>query len=120
MTQFCRYAQNEVTELNDMYKRIEGLCKEHGVNMTVMCRDAGVPRSNLSDLKYGRTAALATVTLSKIAAYFNVPLDFLLGNEETKKAPTPKGEREIENERIIEKLESDEALRAAVLRFLGM
>ena len=71
--------------MNDMYKRIEDLCKEKGVNMTAMCREAGVPRSNLSDLKFGRTAALATVNLSRIATYFDVSLDYLLGNEDIKK-----------------------------------
>jgi transcriptional regulator with XRE-family HTH domain len=50
-----------------------------------MCREAGVPRSNLSDLKFGRTQALATVNLSRIAAYFGVPLDYLLGKEDIKK-----------------------------------
>ena len=71
--------------MNEMYKRIEDLCKEKGVNMTAMCREAGVPRSNLSDLKFGRTAALATVNLSRIATYFDVQLDYLLGNEDAKK-----------------------------------
>lgn len=68
-----------------MYKRIEDLCKEKGVNMTAMCREAGVPRSNLSDLKFGRTAALATVNLTRISQYFDVSLDYLLGKEDTKK-----------------------------------
>ena len=72
--------------MNEMYKRIEDLCKEKGVNMTAMCRAAGVPRSNLSDLKFGRTAALATVNLSRIATYFDVQLDYLLGNEDAKKS----------------------------------
>ena len=71
--------------MSDMYKRIEGLCKEKGINMTAMCREAGIPRSNLSDLKFGRTAALATVNLSRISAYFDVSMDYLLGNEEQKK-----------------------------------
>lgn len=71
--------------MNEMYKRIEDLCKEKGINMTAMCREAGVPRSNLSDLKFGRTAALATVNLGRIAKFFDVPMDHLLGKEEIKK-----------------------------------
>ena len=74
--------------MNDMYKRIEHLCKEKGVNMTAMCREAGIPRSNLSDLKYGRTAALATVNLNRVANYFDVSMDFLLGTAEQTKKPT--------------------------------
>lgn len=106
--------------MNDMYSRIDGLCKERKINMTKMCRDTDIPRGNLTDLKMGRTTALSTKTLSKISVYFNVSMEYLLGNEDTKKAPTPEGEREIENQRIIEKLDSNEELRAAVLRFLGM
>ena len=76
--------------MNEMYKRIEDLCKERSVNMTAMCREAGVPRSNLSDLKFGRTAALATVNLTRIAQYFDVPMDYLLGKEDIKKTADPK------------------------------
>lgn len=82
---FVIMPKNEVTKLNEMYKRIEALCKDKGINMTAMCREAGVPRSNLSDLKFGRTTSLATVNLSRIATYFDVPLDYLLGNEDIKK-----------------------------------
>ena len=107
--------------MSDMYKRIEDFCKEKGVKITAMCREAGVPRSNLSDLKHGRTAALATVNLSRIANYFGVSIDVLLGNEDTKKAPTPKSERDMENEEIIQRLEeADEATRTVVLRLLGL
>lgn len=85
-------SKNEVAELNDMYKRIEDFCKEKGVNMTTMCREAGVPRSNLSDLKYGRTTALATVNLTRIANYFNVSIDVLLGKEDIKKPADQKAD----------------------------
>lgn len=66
--------------MNEMYNRIESLCKERGINITQMCRDAGIPRGNLTDLKKGRTAALSTKSLGKISAYFAVSLDYLLGN----------------------------------------
>ena len=71
--------------MNDMYTRIADLCKEHGVNMTEMCRRTNIPRGNLTDLKMGRTAALSTKTLSKISVFFEVPMDYLLGNEDAKK-----------------------------------
>ena len=71
--------------MSDMYKRIESLCKERGVNITQMCKDAGVPRGNLTELKMGRTIALSTRTLNKLSVYFNVSMEYLLGNEETKK-----------------------------------
>lgn len=88
--------------MSDMYKRIEDFCKEKGVNMTTMCREAGVPRSNLSDLKYGRTAALATVNLTRIANYFDVSIDVLLGNEGIKKPADQKasGLRDLGYDRL--------------------
>ena len=70
--------------MSDMYKRIETLCKERGVNITQMCKDAGVPRGNLTELKMGRTIALSTKTLNKLSVYFDVPIEHLLG-QETKK-----------------------------------
>ena len=78
--------------MSDMYKRIESLCKERGVNITQMCKDAGVPRGNLTELKMGRTIALSTRTLNKLSVYFNVSMEYLLGNEETKKPTDQKAD----------------------------
>ena len=78
--------------MSEMYDRIERLCKERGVNMTAMCRAAGIPRSNLSDLKYGRTTALATVNLDRIAKFFEVSMDYLLGAEEKEKPTSQKAD----------------------------
>ena len=74
--------------MSDLYKRIHDLCVENHTNITEMCRTSGSPRGSLTDLKMGRTKTLDTTTLSKIAKHFNVSVDFLLGAEETKKAPT--------------------------------
>ena len=80
--------------MDEMYERIEQLCREAGVNVTTMCREAGVPRSALSDYKAGRIKSLETlqyparqVELAKIAGYFNVSVDHLLGKEEKPAAP---------------------------------
>lgn len=64
--------------MNEMYKRIEDLCSRNGMNITEMCREAGVARSNLTDLKMGRTNTLSSKTLVSIANYFDVPLEYLL------------------------------------------
>ena len=53
-----------------------------------MCRESGVPRSALSDYKAGRIKSIAVEKLSKIAAYFNVSVDYLLGNEQKEKPVT--------------------------------
>lgn len=72
--------------MNEMYNRIESLCKEHGINITRMCKEASVTRALLTELKMGRTETLNAKTLSKIAAYFNVSVDYLIGNEQKEKA----------------------------------
>ena len=77
--------------MNEMYNRIEDLCKSQGINMTQMCKEAGIPRGNLTDLKNGRTAILSTKNLGKISNYFQVSMDYLLGNEQ-KKEPTTKSD----------------------------
>ena len=65
-----------------MYKLIESLCKARNVNITQMCREAGVPRGNLTDLKMGRQSGLSAKNLQKIADYFDVSVAFLLGEKE--------------------------------------
>ena len=108
--------KNEVAKLNVMYKRIEELCKIKGVNMTQMCRETEIPRGNLTDLKMNRTVELSTKTLSKISVYFGVSLDYLLGHEETKKAPIlQEDERSLTKEMFFAAFESaDESTREAI------
>lgn len=99
--------------MSELYKRIEELCKENHVNITTMCKDSGASRASLTDLKMGRKQSLSADTLNKIARYFSVSVDYLIGNvsepffyldnerilseinsyDETEKAPTDSGER---------------------------
>lgn len=99
--------------MSELYKRIEELCKENHVNITTMCKDSGASRASLTDLKMGRKQSLSADTLNKIARYFSVSVDYLIGNvsepffyldnerilseinsyDETEKAPTDHGER---------------------------
>jgi len=74
--------------MSEMYERIEKLCKERGINVTVMCRESGASRGALSDLKFGRKQNLSVETLTKLAAYFGVSVDFLVGQTEQKN-PVP-------------------------------
>ena len=68
--------------MDGLYDKIATLCNERGISITTMCKESGVSRAPLSDLKMGRSKTLASSTLSKIAAYFGVSVDYLLGNEE--------------------------------------
>jgi len=79
--------------MEDLYKHIESLGKEHGYkNMTVLCKAAGVPRSTMSELNNGRSKDLSKPNAQKFADILGVTLDEVYG-EETKKAPTQDGER---------------------------
>ncbi|MGI5897094.1 MAG: helix-turn-helix domain-containing protein [Oscillospiraceae bacterium] len=84
--------------MGEIYKRIESLCTEQKINITTMCREAHIPRSALTDYKAGRIKTLSTDKLQKIADYFNVSVDYLLGNTDIKKAPSAKDEGQISDE----------------------
>ena len=59
-----------------MYEKIQALCQQKEIKVSQLCKDAGIPKSTLSELKQGRTKTLSTQTLRKIASYFNVSLDY--------------------------------------------
>ena len=85
--------------MEDLYKHIESLGKEHGYkNMTVLCKAAGVPRSTMSELNNGRSKDLSKPNAQKFADILGVTLDEVYGTE-TKNAPTD-GEREISDDDI--------------------
>lgn len=99
-----------------LYNKIEELCKSKKINVTQMCKDIGVSRASLSDLKAGRTTHLSAKTIELISNYFGVSADYLLGTDssEIKKAPTltKKDERDIARrlEETLDLLESSDAL----------
>lgn len=92
--------------MSEIYERIESLCKKAGINITTMCKETEVPRSALSDYKAGRTKSLSAATLSKIAVYFGVTVDYLLGNVKKEKPATDSdGLTEADRRDIAEELE---------------
>ena len=71
--------------MSDLYDKISSLCTEKNINITEMCRRSGASRGSITDLKQGRKNSLSAETLSKIASYFDVSVDYLLGNTDIKK-----------------------------------
>lgn len=71
--------------MGSLYERIEQLCVKNGINVTEMCREAGVSRGNLTDLKMGRQSGLSAKNTAKIASFFNVSVEYLLSGKETEK-----------------------------------
>lgn len=67
--------------MSNLYEKIHALCKDKGINVTIMCRECGASRGALGDLKAGRKQNLSAETLKKISEYFSVSIDYLLGGE---------------------------------------
>ena len=104
-----------------LYERIKCLCEEKNIKIANMAADLCLRQSLFSDLKSGRTKSLSAVNLSKIANYFDVSVDYLLGNTDIKKEPaTVTGD--TLTQQIIEKLAiltpENRAIALAQLDFL--
>lgn len=94
--------------MNNMYEKIENLCKEKGVSITGLSKDTGIPRSTFSELKAGRTKQLSGKHLPVVAEYLNVSVDYLLGNEQKEK---PLVNQDQELTEYLEELKNREDLR---------
>lgn len=95
--------------MNDLYSRIEQLCKIHGISVNAMCKNAGVGQGTISDLKSGRSKSLSTPTAEKIAKYFDIsPSELLYG--ESPASDAPGGEVQELNE-LLEALKERSDLR---------
>lgn len=62
-----------------LYDRIASLCDSRGVKAAQMCREVGIGPNTMTELKMGRVKSLSVPKLEKIAAYFGVPISYLLG-----------------------------------------
>ena len=88
------------------------LCKEKKISVYKACTDLGLNRSAVAKWKAGGVPN--GTTLSRMADYFGVTSDYLLGNEQQKETPTltNKDERDIARhlEQIMEELTQDGTL----------
>ena len=81
------------------YDRFKLLCDQKGVSCNKAALEIGL--SNATPTKWKKTNATPSgETLDKIAAYFGVSTDYLLGKE-NKKAPTEDGERSVSDDDIM-------------------
>ena len=72
-----------------IYNNIKSLCDERGVKPGRMCVELGMSKSILTGLKNGTKKNIQTDTAQKIADYFGVTVDRVLGAE--KETAVPKG-----------------------------
>ena len=64
--------------MNTLYNKIKELCETAGIKPGKMCDDIGISRSMMSSLAAGRKKTLSAETLSKIAKYFGVSVDYFV------------------------------------------
>lgn len=64
-----------------MYDIFEKLCSERGVTPYRVCKETGLTTSTISNWKAGRYTP-KTDKMQKIADFFGVSIEFLMGNEE--------------------------------------
>ena len=67
-----------------LYETLTALCKERGITGYKMCKDIGMQPSVMTDLKMGRRSSVKIETAQKIADYFGVSTEYLLGKEDHK------------------------------------
>lgn len=69
-----------------MYEIFEKLLMERGVTAYKVAKATGISTGSMTDWKKGRSAPKVD-KLQKIADYFGVSVDYLLGNESKEKTP---------------------------------
>lgn len=79
-------------------ERVKSICKEKRIPISKLERDLGYSNGYIGQLRKG---VFPTDRLVDIANYLNVSTDYLLTGEETKKAPTKDGEREVSDDDIM-------------------
>lgn len=80
------------------YDRFKQLCDQRNVSCNKAALDIGL--SNATPTKWKKTGATPSGdTLDRIAAYFGVSADYLLGKE-TKKAPAETGKRSVSDDEL--------------------
>ena len=93
------------------YDRFIQLCEQKGVKPTRAALDTGIARSVVSNWKSnwqrGIESLPSTNNAQALAEYFNVPVDYLLGNEEK-----PAAEDDNELNEMLEDIRRNPELRA--------
>lgn len=67
--------------MGTLYENIKSLCDENGIRPGKMCVEAKVSKGLITDLKMGRKKTVQIATAKKIADYFGVSVDRVMGVE---------------------------------------
>ena len=85
--------------MGSLYEHIVQLGQEKGFKtITALCREAGVPRATMTELKMGRSKDLSKPNAQKFAETLGVSLDVIYGEQEKPAGQVADGltEEEIE------------------------
>ena len=78
-------------------ERVRTICSERKIPISRLERDLGFSNGYIGQLRKG---VFPADRLAMIANYLGVTTNYLLTGEESKKAPTPEGEREIDDRKM--------------------
>lgn len=84
--------------MSNLYENIKELCDEKGVKPGKMCTEASVSKGLITDLKMGRKKTIHVETAQKIADYFGVTVDRVLGAKKETDAPKDDGLSPMESQ----------------------
>ena len=89
------------------YETIQDLCKKNGIAVTALEKELGFGRGSIGKLRNSKTSA---ERLQKIADYFGVTVDYLVGSTSVGDILTDKDNKDIAKdlENIMNKLSSGE------------
>ena len=71
------------------YDKYAQLCKQRGVSMSAAAQEAGLSKSLVTKWKVNKVDVPSPDVLKKLAAYFDMPVSELLGEEEKEKPTVP-------------------------------
>ena len=109
---------------NPILESIENLCEsaKPKVSFSKMCVDLGLSKSLNTKLKNNPSKTINGETAQKIADYFGVSVDRVLGSEQKEKSPTPEeAELEYSDIQLLEAYKkADPITREAIQRILKL
>lgn len=99
-------------------KNFEQLCTNRNIAPTKVCQDIGL--SNAAYSCWKENSIPRTTTLNKIANYFGVTVNDLLGITEQKEKPTGKGELSKHEVAVLNAYRNHPEMQPAVDKLLGI
>ncbi len=106
--------------MSTLYENIRALCSEKNIKPGKMCVELGLSKSLMTDLKAGRKKTVRVDTARKIADYFGVTVDRVLGAEKETAAPKDDGLNYTDSELLQAYHVADARTKEAIRTLLGI